>query len=249
MRYTKNLTSALFGTKAENTQPMKLNGYLTVCHPHSQILRHVMTAKNLIASDASGKGEKSMNDLISRREAIDGLDGHWVERRSLNDWQEGWNAALEWVQGFYLEDLPSAQPTYTGAKPDCIDCINVGGDWNCDHVHCRKGTGTSAQPERDLDEWCSDCKEYDSDRHCCPRWNRVIRETLKDAQQWIPCKWHTKEENLPKECKSVLVCIEENSGYKIGVSYRTDYNRWEGYGRANVVAWMPLPEPWKGEQP
>ena len=34
-----------------------------------------------------------------------------------------------------------------------------------------------------LDEWCTDCKEYDQERHCCPRWNRVIRETLKDARK------------------------------------------------------------------
>jgi len=38
----------------------------------------------------------------------------------------------------------------------------------------------TAQPE--LNEWCTDCKEYDQERHCCPRWNRVIRQTLKDAQ-------------------------------------------------------------------
>lgn len=38
----------------------------------------------------------------------------------------------------------------------------------------------SAQPEPHYDEWCTDCKEYDQERHSCPRWNRVIRETLKD---------------------------------------------------------------------
>lgn len=37
-----------------------------------------------------------------------------------------------------------------------------------------------AQPP--TDEWCTDCKEYDSEKHCCPRWNRVIRQTLADAQ-------------------------------------------------------------------
>ena len=36
--------------------------------------------------------------------------------------------------------------------------------------------------EPGIDEWCTDCSEYDHERHCCPRWNRVIRETLKDAQ-------------------------------------------------------------------
>lgn len=38
----------------------------------------------------------------------------------------------------------------------------------------------SAQP--DTDEWCHDCKEYDKEHHCCPRWNRVIRTTLEEAQ-------------------------------------------------------------------
>lgn len=45
----------------------------------------------------------------------------------------------------------------------------------------------SAQPELHYDEWCTDCKEYDQERHCCPRWNRVIRETLKDAQPEEDC--------------------------------------------------------------
>jgi hypothetical protein len=40
----------------------------------------------------------------------------------------------------------------------------------------------SAQPEPHYDEWCTDCKEYNHERHCCPRWNKVIRQTLKDAQ-------------------------------------------------------------------
>lgn len=47
----------------------------------------------------------------------------------------------------------------------------------------------SAQPEQHLDEWCHDCKEYDQEKHCCPRFNRVIREALKDAQpEIIRCK-------------------------------------------------------------
>jgi hypothetical protein len=53
----------------------------------------------------------------------------------------------------------------------------------------------SAQPEMNLDEWCTDCKEYDHERHCCPRWNRVIRQTLKDAQpEIIRCKDCAKRE-------------------------------------------------------
>lgn len=42
----------------------------------------------------------------------------------------------------------------------------------------------SAQP--DLDEWCRDCKEYDKERHSCPRWNRVIRQTVEDLKAEQP---------------------------------------------------------------
>ena len=31
-------------------------------------------------------------------------------------------------------------------------------------------------------EWCTDCKEYDHDRHCCPRFSRVINTTLQDIR-------------------------------------------------------------------
>ena len=45
------------------------------------------------------------------------------------------------------------------------------------------------QPEYKMDEWCTDCKEYDQKRHCCPRFNRVIRETVEEykAAQSEPC--------------------------------------------------------------
>lgn len=33
-----------------------------------------------------------------------------------------------------------------------------------------------------VDEWCPDCKEYDSKRHMCPRFNRVIRDTLNEVK-------------------------------------------------------------------
>lgn len=48
----------------------------------------------------------------------------------------------------------------------------------------------TAQPE--LDEWCTDCKEYDKERHSCPRWNRVIRETVEEMKQKTG-KWEAIE--------------------------------------------------------
>ena len=40
----------------------------------------------------------------------------------------------------------------------------------------------SEQPEYRLDEWCTDCKEYDTEKHCCPRFNQVIRTTLNEMK-------------------------------------------------------------------
>ena len=48
----------------------------------------------------------------------------------------------------------------------------------------------SAQPG--LNEWCTDCKEYNKEKHHCPRFNRVIREALKDAKpEHKPGHWET----------------------------------------------------------
>ena len=33
-----------------------------------------------------------------------------------------------------------------------------------------------------LDEWCTDCKEYNIANHNCPRFNRVIRRTVEEIQ-------------------------------------------------------------------
>ena len=43
-------------------------------------------------------------------------------------------------------------------------------------------TVPSAQPEYRLDEWCTDCKEYDAEKHRCPRFNQVIRTTLDEME-------------------------------------------------------------------
>ena len=61
----------------------------------------------------------------------------------------------------------------------------------------------SAQP--DLDEWCTDCKEYDKERNSCPRWNRVIKETLKDLQE--ERKTQLSEENTTSDCISRQAAI------------------------------------------
>jgi hypothetical protein len=32
-------------------------------------------------------------------------------------------------------------------------------------------------------KWCTDCKEYDQEKHCCHRWSKVIRDTVAEIRQ------------------------------------------------------------------
>ena len=39
------------------------------------------------------------------------------------------------------------------------------------------------QPKYNTDEWCKTCREYDQEKHCCPRFNRVIRNAVEEIKQ------------------------------------------------------------------
>ena len=59
----------------------------------------------------------------------------------------------------------------------------------------------SAQPESF--EWCTDCKEYDQEAHCCHRWSKMIRKTVDEMQivRCRNCRYYNSEE---KECLDLL---------------------------------------------
>ena len=67
------------------------------------------------------------------------------------------------------------------------------------------------------------------------------------TQQWIPVT-----ERLPEEETDVLVCNANGEIQISSGSYSTEMKDcfiWytTGWRFGKVVAWMPLPEPWKGE--
>ena len=70
-----------------------------------------------------------------------------------------------------------------------------------------------AQSESNYDEWCTDCKEYDKEKHSCPRWNRVIRQTLQDAQpEPEPCEDAVSR----KDCLQALSHLMDVEGFRDG---------------------------------
>lgn len=125
--------------------------------------------------------------------------------------------------------------------------------WN---FHGYSGT-CFAEPEPEEFEWCHDCKEYDTEKHCCHRWTKVIRQTvekMKTDWRWIPVT-----EALPKPWQEVLTTYEYNGkrfvqtaeyagqkdekGHPLFCAYSDEFapNHYDFI----YVAWMPLPEPAK----
>ena len=73
-------------------------------------------------------------------------------------------------------------------------------------------------------------------------WRPATRKA--PASDWIPCTVRMPESG------SYLVTKKQSTGevqVAIG-NYYASGNQWSGNGNfKNVIAWMPLPEPWKGE--
>ena len=145
-----------------------------------------------------------MSDLISRQAAIDAIKALW----------DGAPTAQHVSAMFDCEDviqaLPSVHPeqqSLSDWKEDFKGYINaIAIDLSRDDYYAIMeyiDEVPSAQP--DLDEWCTDCKEYDSERHCCPRYNRVIREAVEEVRhpEIIHCQdckhYYFADNRIPQE--------------------------------------------------
>ena len=95
---------------------------------------NVDTSKYTVSATAV---EEMLKDLLPER-------GMWEI-----EGDEAKNAICETVHDALegLWKLSSAQPER------CSDCIVHGGDWECDHMHCRKGRLPSAQPDLTAEDW------------------------------------------------------------------------------------------------
>jgi hypothetical protein len=51
------------------------------------------------------------------------------------------------------------------------------------------------QPCYNPDEWCHDCSEYNQDKHCCPRFNKVMRNTVEEIKEPKMGHWIVEKGN------------------------------------------------------
>lgn len=90
---------------------------------------------------------------------------------------------------------------------------------------------------------CTDCEAYDLVKHNCPKFCKVIKETVEELAEeynngWIPCS-----ERLPQADEYVLCSVkDEYAKHNIIISQFKDEIYWHN-GR--IIAWMPIPEPYK----
>lgn len=142
--------------------------------------------------------------------------------------------------------LESASDAYMRGFDDCKRAYEIELARSADVVH----------------ESCEDCPLYDKERHNCPRFNKVIPRTIAETVQgWIPCS-----ERLPNAEDCPMDCMVTRRSKYVG-NY-TDMAVAEADGTwthedwkaitingnatcistrdADIIAWMPLPKPYKG---
>lgn len=101
---------------------------------------------------------------------------------------------------------------------------------------------------------CMECEAYNKEKHYCPKWCDVIKNTISELAEeykvselptgWIPC-----ERELPRLGQK-CICTVNKARFKdakndvVVAIYKDFYiDKWQDW----YTAWMPLPPAWKGD--
>ena len=97
---------------------------------------------------------------------------------------------------------------------------------------------------------CGDCEAYNKEKHHCPKFCKVIKETVKEIEEnhngWISCS-----ERLPEESGEYLTWVKYDGDRFIAID-EIDCDgiikEWNCSTDYKIIAWQPLPQPYtKGE--
>ena len=114
---------------------------------------------------------------------------------------------------------------------------------------------------------CGECEAYEKEKHYCPKFCKVIKETVKEIEENHNGFNEISEKGLPPVGKPLIVTIKDNlqgrpNELRYPVYYEKDsmkggYHWSWRYGDfayelvpdvSEVIAWQPLPQPYtKGE--
>ncbi len=102
---------------------------------------------------------------------------------------------------------------------------------------------------------CGDCEAYNKEKHHCPKFCKVIKETVKEIEEnhngWIPCS-----ERLPEEHKLYDITFKNSAGiHSDSAIYNPYLKRWlwdadeTELVENEILAWAEKREPYqpKGE--
>ena len=205
---------------------------------------------------------EQLNDTISRAAVVDAIEGvDWYHINRNGEMVHGANDAEH--QAWYkaddiyaaIERVPSAVPVAKDINVPVKDCISRAAAIDAMRNEKTVETSVAGYASNAGIDWCIDAIKAlpsahpDFDAYCDRLYNIAYERGKREAVQWTSCK-----ERLPEKDGEYLVTMLYFGEKTVEVDkfshYETDDDRngeplWV-YGYDNVIAWMPLPEPWEG---
>lgn len=107
---------------------------------------------------------------------------------------------------------------------------------------------TPQQPCEEENPNCTECRYYDKEKHHCPRFCKVIENTMAEITSEQP-GWIPVSKELPPIAQRVWVSATNG---EVFIARYHSFDKWTfeptgisyAYNKDSIVAWMPLPQPY-----